>query len=238
MKILLFNLGYCSGLDGSIHDYVLHGGRYVHTPGQIAETVEKAVFKLMDTEAPDICCFLELHKKSALVKDMRNYPCSDVEDKYGMRSLLRCLPFFHDNCNGFFARADVPFKKLFFKKGTKKLIYELKIHNGATLLFCHFSLSRKVRQQQFHELESVIKHRKKLILCGDFNIFKGTDEIDSLMATCNLRSAKHSATFPSIHPRRTLDLFLHTEDIHVTCCKTVQDFHGSDHLPVILEFQV
>lgn len=235
---MLLNLGYCSGLNGSLSDYVLHGARYLHTPRRIAVSVADAVRKLTETEIPDICCFLELHKKSALVKDMRDYHCSDIEDKYGLRSLLRCLPFFRDNCNGFFARADVPFKKLFFTKGSKKLIYELEIENGGTLLMCHFSLSASVRQAQFRELETIIQLKNKVILCGDFNIFKGTDELAELMSLCRLRSAVHSATFPAVRPKKTIDLFLCTEDINVTRCETVRDFRGSDHLPVILEFQV
>lgn len=237
MKLLLLNLGYCSGLDGSMHDYVFHGPRYLHTPSRIAAAVENAVMQLVHTEEPDICCFLEMHKKSALVKDLREFPCHDVEDKYGMKSLLRCLPFFRDNCNGFFARTDVPYAKRFFRKGTKKLIYELSI-GDATLLMCHFSLSPAVRAKQFRELESMIGSRTKVILCGDFNIFHGTGELHELMSVCNLTSVRHSPTFPSIHPKRTLDLFLCTPDIHVTRCETVQSFHGSDHLPVVLEFQV
>lgn len=238
MKVLLLNLGYCSGLDGSMHDYVLHGPRYLHTPARIAAMVENAVLQLVSLEQPDICCFLELHKKSALVKDLRDFPCFDVEDKYGLKSLLRHLPFFRDNCNAFFARTDVPYQKRFFKKGSKKLIYELQIGNEVSLLMCHFSLSQTVRQRQFRELEDIIGDRKKVILCGDFNIFKGTAEIEELMTICNLESIAHEPTFPSIHPRRTLDLFLCTKDLHITRCETMHDFHGSDHLPVVLEFQV
>lgn len=238
MKLLLLNLGYCSGLDGSMHDYVFHGPRYLHTPSRIAAAVESAVMQLVRTEEPDICCFLEMHKKSALVKDLRDYPCSNVDDKYGLTSLLRHLPFFSDNCNGFFARTDVPYTKRFFRKGAKKLIYELQIGNDATLLMCHFSLSEKTRKKQFREIEAIIGERKKIILCGDFNIFKGADEIRELMAVSNLRAVRHEPTFPTIHPKRTLDLFLCTPDIVVTRCETVQNFHGSDHLPVVLEFQV
>ncbi|MBP7113926.1 MAG: endonuclease/exonuclease/phosphatase family protein, partial [Candidatus Peribacteraceae bacterium] len=178
MKVLLLNLGYLSGLDGSMHDYVYHGARYLHTPARIAAAVEDSVMQLLSREEPDVCCFLELHKKCAMVKDMRAYPFFDVSNKYGIRSLLRYLPFFRDNCNGFFSRCDVPYKKYYFHEGSKKLIYEIELQGGVSLLLCHFSLSKSVRKEQFRELENIIGIGKKMILCGDFNIFRGTGELE------------------------------------------------------------
>ncbi len=122
MKVLLLNAGYCAGLDGSYHDYIFHSSRYLHTPQKIMQAVESSIFSLVSREQPDICCFLELHKHSALIQDLREYRCHDVENKYGINSLLRHLPFFSRNCNGFFSRKNVPFKKYFFEKGTKKLM--------------------------------------------------------------------------------------------------------------------
>jgi hypothetical protein len=239
MKVLLLNLGYCSGLDGSFRDYALHGLRYLHTPERITADIEDALFQLLNREEPDVCCFLELHKKSAMVKDLRGYPCSDIDVKYGLKSLLRKIPFFRDNCNGFYAKHDVPYKKFYFKEGAKKLIYELEMENDLTLLFCHFSLSKHIRAKQFRELETMLKDKKRAILCGDFNIFKGTGEIEELMSSCNLRAGNlRQSTFPTVHPSKSFDQFLCTEDVRVTRCEAVKSFHGSDHLPVVLEFQV
>ncbi len=238
MKILLLNLGYCSGLDGSFHDYFFHGARYLHTPRRIAEGISHAVSELVHAAQPDICCFLELHKKSALVKDLRDFACSDIEDKYGLTSLLRRLPFFRDNCNGFFSRSRVSYKKLFFRKGGKKLVYELQI-GDVSLFLCHFSLSASVRREQFREIEAIVGNRKKTILCGDFNIFSGPAELTELMTVCGFHAANlNDCTFPAVHPTKTFDLFLCTPDIHVLRCESVKNFHGSDHLPVLMEFQV
>jgi len=239
MKVLLLNLGYLSGLDGSMHDYVCHGARYLHTPAKIAAGVEDAVMQLLTREEPDVCCFLELHKKSAMVKDMRGYPCADVDNKYGLKSLLRRLPFFRDNCNGFFAKKEIPYKKYYFHEGSKKLIYELELDGGVSLIMCHFSLSKHVRQEQFRELEKIIGTGKKVILCGDFNLFGGTGEIEDLMTTCDLHPGNLTgATFPACHPMKAFDQFLCSPGVRVTRCQAVTGFHGSDHLPVMLEFQV
>ncbi len=239
MKVLLLNLGYLSGLDGSMHDYVYHGARYLHTPARIAAAVEDSVMQLLSREEPDVCCFLELHKKCAMVKDMRAYPFFDVSNKYGIRSLLRYLPFFRDNCNGFFSRCDVPYKKYYFHEGSKKLIYEIELQGGVSLLLCHFSLSKSVRKEQFRELENIIGIGKKMILCGDFNIFRGTGELEKLMTTCTLRAGNLAqSTFPTVHPSKSFDQFLCTPEIRVTRCQALTYFHGSDHLPVVLEFQV
>jgi predicted peroxiredoxin len=239
MKVLLLNLGYQSGLNGSMHDYLVHGARYLHTPAAIAAQVEDSILQLLDAEEPDVCCFLELHKKSALVRDMRGYECSDVDNKYGLKSLLRRLPFFRDNCNGFFSKEEIPYKKFYFHEGAKKLIYELELQGGVSLILCHFSLKKNVRSEQFRELERIIGRGKKVILCGDFNLFGGTNEIAELMTTCDLHAGNlRQATFPSFHPMKEFDQFLCSAGIRVTRCQAMQSFRGSDHLPVILEFQV
>lgn len=239
MKVLLLNAGYCSGLDGSYRDYILHSSRYLRTPQSIIAAVEASIGSLINAEQPDICCFLELSKHTALIQDLRDYPCHDVDIKYGVNSILRHLPFFRDNCNGFFAREEVPYKKYFFKNGAKKLIYELEVGNDVSLLLCHFSLSHIVRRQQFRELETIIKNRERAILCGDFNIFRGTHEIDDLMNACNLHPVTaYAPTFPAVSPSKALDMFLCTNGLNVTRCEVVRDFRGSDHLPVILEFKL
>ncbi len=239
MKVLLLNAGYCSGLDGSYKDYILHGSRYLRTPRSIIEAVETSINSLIQDEQPDICCFLELNKHSALIQDLRDYPCYDVDTKYGTQSILRHLPFFRHNCNGFFAREEVPYKKYYFKNGAKKLIYELDIGQDISLLMCHFSLAGAVRQEQFNELKSIIKNRERSILCGDFNIFRGTQEIDELINECNLHPVTaYAPTFPAVSPSKAFDLFLCTNNLHITRCEVVRDFKGSDHLPVILEFKM
>lgn len=238
MKVLLLNLGYESGLDGSMYDYFVHGLRYLHTPSQVTHTVERAVENLIFRERPDICCFLELHSNTALVKDLRQYREHDISNKYGLKSLLRWIPFFQDNCNGFFARKDIPYRKLYFRHGAKKLIYELDVADGVSLILCHFSLTHTQRAEQFAELEAIIRKRDRVIVGGDFNIFEGTKELKNLLHDCDLKLVGSGPTFPAVHPSKMFDLFLASETVKITRCEVVKEFHGSDHLPVILEFKV
>ena len=238
MKVLLLNAGYFTGLDGSLSDYLIHGFRYLYTPDAVMHEVENAVKHLVYTEKPDICCFLELHQKTAFVKDFRPYRCHDIDNKYGLQSFLRWLPFFDDNCNGFFSRKNIPFKKLYFKNGAKKLIYELKIAEDVSLILCHFSLSSPVRQKQFLEVQKIIHKRDRVIVAGDFNIFHGTCELSQLLADCDVKLVNHKPTFPAVHPTKMFDLFLCSKSIKITRCEVARGFHGSDHLPVILEFQM
>lgn len=237
VKILLLNTGYFSGLDGSLKNYVIHGVRYLHTPERIMSAVEHSVSRLVNLERPDVCCFLELPKKSSIAQDLSEYPFHDISNKYGLNSLLRRLPLFRRNCNGFFAREKLQYKKRYFAKGRKKLIYELDLPNGTTVLLCHFSLSKKTRMKQFDQLKKLIASKKNVILCGDFNIFKGSNEVKSLMEECKLQSVSaFQPTFPAFKPKKAFDLFLCTTDINVTRCEPIAKFHGSDHLPVVLEF--
>jgi endonuclease/exonuclease/phosphatase family metal-dependent hydrolase len=77
--------------------------------------------------------------------------------------------------------------------------------------------------------------RSDVILCGDFNIFRGTRELQSLAESCNLKIVNsNGATFPAANPKRTLDLFLCPKDLHHVSAEVMSDMQGSDHLPVLL----
>lgn len=239
-RILLFNVGYCTELDGSFRDYLLRFYRYFHTPKKILRDAIRSLSALMRLQHPDLCCFVELHDKTRDLPHVRAYAYHSVENKYGLKSVLRRLPFFRHNCNGFFARTRLPYRKIFLKHGAKKLIYELKIPRGISLFMVHFSLKKRVRREQCGELERLLADRKKVILCGDFNTLHGTEELAHLRKTCNLRivNARRSPTFPTRRPRKALDLFLCTPSIEIARVRVLQSVHLSDHLPVLLEIRL
>ncbi len=235
-RILLLNVGYGTALDGSVRDYLLRVYRYLYTPRQIMRKVRQAIHGLMQREEPDVCCFVEIHGKSGCIPHPYVYACSDVANKYGARSVLRKLPFFRDNCNGFYSKDDVAFEKVYFKSGTKKLIYAIKLRPDLSLLIVHFSLNRRVRAKQCEELKEIIDARENVIVCGDFNIFRGTGELQKLADACDLQIiSPEDATFPSVKPRKTLDLFLCPRAMGDVSARVMQDVQASDHLPVMLE---
>jgi endonuclease/exonuclease/phosphatase family metal-dependent hydrolase len=161
---------------------------------------------------------------------------SHIDVKYGKRSPLRMLPFFRDNCNGFFSHHQLKFEKRYFRNGSKKLIFDIQLGNGMSLLMVHFALRRDVRKLQCRELKKMLEGRKNVIVCGDFNIFRGTRELHTLAESCGLKIVNaHQPTFPAIRPKKALDLFLCPKDLHHVSAEVINDVQVSDHLPVMLE---
>ncbi len=238
-RILLYNVGYATDLNGSIRDYILRFYRYIYTPRNVIRRVRTTIYHLLQREQPDVCCFVEVHRKKGFMTHPHAYHCSDVANKYGQRSVFRRLPFFRDNCNGFFSKGTVSFEKTYFQHGMKKLIYDIKLRPDLSLLVVHFSLQRRTRQRQCEELKHLIRDRGNVIVCGDFNIFKGTGELHSLARACDLQIVTPpGATFPASKPSKTLDLFLCPKSLGDVSVRVLDGVHASDHLPVMLEMQM
>ncbi len=236
LRILLYNVGYATALDGSMRNYVLKSYRYLYTPRRIIRKVRQALYTMLTSEQPDICCFVEVHRKKAFVPRKPDYQGFHMANKYGNRSMLRKLPFFRDNCNGFVAREDLNFDRLYLKSGTKKLVYRIDLQNDIKLFLVHFSLNRRTRAKQCQELSEMLRGYKKVVVCGDFNVFKGTGELETLAECSRLQIVNANAlTFPAVNPRRSLDLFLCSEDLGKVSARVLNDVQVSDHLPVMLE---
>jgi endonuclease/exonuclease/phosphatase family metal-dependent hydrolase len=235
-RILLLNLGYETGLDGSLKGYLTQSWRYLHTPEHVLMSIREGFQTLIAKVQPDICCVLEMHHDPSLLKTFAAYQCRHIDPKYGNGSMLRRLPFFRDNCNGIFAMARLPCRARQFKHGTKKLLYDVQVGNDFSLLVSHYSLHASVRQQQFHEIAELVQHRKHTVVCGDFNDFGGRKELGSLLKETNLRIIRpaQNGTFPAYHPRKPLDLFLCSKDIKNVHAEVLKNVHLSDHLPVLL----
>ncbi len=237
-RVLLMNLGYATGLDGSLKSYLLRWYRYLYTPRWIIRRVRQSIYALLNREHPDLCCFVEIHKHHGFVPHPHAYT-SHIENKYGRFSPLRFLPFFRDNCNGFFSHHTLKFQTRYFRHGGKKLVYDINLGNGLSLILVHFSLNAKTRAKQCRELKEMLFGRKHVIVCGDFNVFRGTRELQSLAAACNLRVVNtHGATFPTVHPSKALDLFLCPKDLKHVSAHVINNVKVSDHLPVMLEVGV
>jgi hypothetical protein len=238
-RILLYNAGYETALDGSMRSYLLGFYRYLYTPQRIIRQVRQAIYHMLEREKPDIACFVELNGKKNGVPHPHAYPCSNVDSKYGVGRFASKIPFFRDNCNGFMSTGNLAFSKHYFKRGYKKLIYEIELHKDLSLFLVHFSIHRHVRKHQCDELKKILKTRKNVVLCGDFNIFQGPQELQSLAKACGLRivNSLNEATFPSARPTKTFDLFLCPEGVEASV-RVVTGIKASDHLPVLLEMVI
>lgn len=237
------NLGYATGLDGSLRSYLTQWYRYLYTPRWIIRQVRQSLYQLLNREQPDLCCFVEIHHKHGFVPHPRAYR-SHIDNKYGRFSLRRFLPFYRDNCNGFFSHQPLRFTKRYFAHGAKKLIYDIQLGNPLTsltasslsLLLVHFSLKYKTRRRQCAELAEILRGRGPTIVCGDFNILRGARELRMFAESCGLRIINaHQPTFPAVHPRKALDLFLCPKAMGEVSARVIGDVRVSDHLPVLLE---
>jgi endonuclease/exonuclease/phosphatase family metal-dependent hydrolase len=240
MRILLYNVGYCTELDGSLKDYAFRWYRYLYTPRNVRKSAVHSLARMVEAHNPDVCCFVEIRKNLNRLPHFEAYASRDVDNKYAAHGFLRHMPFFRNNCNGFFSHKALPFKKHWMKHGTKKLLYEIDLGNDATLMFAHMSLRASTRRKQFEELKSWVKKKKRVILCGDFNTFKGEEDLEMFArdAGLNIVVPPEKGTFPTRKPRKAIDLFLCSPGIDIRSIQALQHVQASDHLPVLVEMKL
>lgn len=240
MKILLYNVGYFTGNDGSVADYLTGSYRYFWKKGHYQiETAEKIRCLIAEHE-PDICGLIEIEAATpaspAYLCASDHLPHLSCAVKYGHDSLLRKIGFFKNNGNAVLSRKELTVKQHYLQNGNKRLVLEIEVTDRFSIFVVHLSLRRNTREKQFYELKTIIRGKKQVIVCGDFNIFGGREELEPLLNKTNLRIVnKHGdLTFPANNPRLMLDVFLcshnlKVKDLQVLACDS------SDHLPVLLE---
>lgn len=239
MKILIYNIGYAKGLNGSILHYFFYAHRYIIATKKTDQILSE-IAKMMKKYDPEICFFVEIEagKKSQAekIKSLSGYDIHAIENKYKPDGILEDLPFFKNNCNAVFTKEKFKIIKHSFRKGMKRLIYEVQVSPDLSIFLGHFALSKKVRKIQFEDLAKLIDHNKKIIVGGDFNVFDGEEELSSLCETANLKilNSKKDLTFPAHEPKKALDLFLCSKDLnHINLTVLPEKF--SDHRAVLLE---
>ena len=107
------------------------------------------------------------------------------------------------------------------------------------ILIVHLPVIRHDRRAQLCELAAAVYNcSKDIIVCGDFNIFNGMDELDTLIRSTDLRVAGEGvATYPAHRPRFCLDVFLYRFAAHKFAPRMyLLDSVASDHRPVVLEW--
>lgn len=219
MKILFSNIGYATGINGSFHHHVSKVLRHAHQTVDMQRSVLDQFARIVEREAPDLCCMVELdqgsihsgHYNQIEALTSAPYPCFDIADKYGPDSPIAKLPFHMGKSNGFIARRPYTFERLYFAHGTKRLIYKLALKPGLTLFFAHFSLKAKVRTLQFGEMRGLAEAAGgEVIVLGDFNTLTGLAELAPLTAGNGLRLLNRPGepTFRFLGWQHTLDLCL------------------------------
>ncbi|UDF04364.1 endonuclease/exonuclease/phosphatase family protein [Asticcacaulis sp. AND118] len=246
MKILFSNLGYATGISGSLFHHVTRVHRHVYQSPAAQQAVLSQFRQIIDAAQPDLCCLVELDQGSAhsggfnqlQALTCHDYRVFDIAGKYGPDSHLTHLPFHHGKSNAFIARQPVDFDYLYFTDGSKRLVHRIRLRDGLTLFFTHFSLQRAVREKQFSQMRGWIEEAGgDAMILADFNIFNGPEELASLTGdgAMVLLNAPDTPTFRFHRWRHLLDLCVCSRGLAERWQMSVIPQPFSDHAALLVE---
>lgn len=254
VRLVCYNLEYCEGIEGLWYQY-LKFWRIFSPPKKLDEKIVQALRKLV----LDILALVEVDTGSFRTKGKDEVRF--LEEKLGLKSyvekvkypltgwlkLFHHVPILNKQANAIISKYKVSNVVYHvFHEGTKRVVIEatVQIPQKVTLLLAHLALSKRVRAKQINELINIVNSIKNpVILMGDFNTFHGEEEIKQLLKKTHLNDKieldKKSLplTEPAWHPKRRLDYILTSPQIKVNNY-SVLNFHFSDHLPLMIEFEM
>ncbi len=244
-KILFSNIGYAKGIDGTLWQHVSRLGRHIYTAQSTQTLILKQLKEIIRTEDPDLCCFVEIEKgslHSAYVNQLNHlvdddYVFFDIANKYGEDNWRRHMPLSRGRSSAFLAKRELVFDRLYFRHGTKRLMYRIVLPGNVHVFFAHFSLDARVRVRQFEEVRGMIDQAGgDAILLADFNIMHGFSELTPLLKGSNLRviskETDHTFTF---HSRKlALDLCICSEPLINRIAVRVVPQPFSDHQALLV----
>lgn len=239
------NLGYLRGINGCLAHHVRYLHRHIMCPRDVQEACLKQVVALIRQENPDVCCFVEIDKGSVDLDRFNQlealaaerYSFFDIENKYGPTSRLRHFPLTRGKSNGFLSKKELPYEKIFFTHGTKRLIYKIALEPEVTLFFAHFSLKKAVRAKQLLQIRQLVKDTTgEIILLGDFNIHSGFAELAPLLHENSLvlLNREEDPTFTFHRFRLALDLCICSHGIAERAKLRIIPQPYSDHEALLL----
>lgn len=245
-KILFSNIGYGRGIDGSLMAHLRRFHHHFYMSVDVQKHILAQLKDIILREDPDIACFVEIDRGSLysarfnqlemLLDDV--YAFHNIADKYGEDSYWSRVPLHEGKSNAFVAKQELPFEKLFFNSGTKRLIYKICLPGGITLFFAHFSLSRATRLKQMHEMRSLIKAVEgPVMILADFNIMGGFSELSPLLDGLDLKilNDESEPTFFFHRRRMALDLCLCSPEIADRCRLEIIPQPFSDHAALLID---
>jgi endonuclease/exonuclease/phosphatase family metal-dependent hydrolase len=239
-RILFSNIGYARGIDGSLWQHISR------CPIPSQQQVLMQLKNIIQTEHPDLCCFVEIDSGSrasaglnqlAFIQD-DSYIFSDIADKYGADNWRGRLPLHSGKSSAFLSKTTLPFDRLYFKNGSKRLIHGVLLPDGITLFFCHFSLSRTIRRMQFAEMAHLAKQRTgPVIIMADFNIHSGFSELQPLLeeADLDVLSDEQHPTFTFHRHQMALDLCLCSRSLRERVDLRIIPQPFSDHAAIVAD---
>jgi len=255
VKLICYNIEYCSGLKGKWYDY-FNIYREIFVPPKNLDT--KMIEALKQFE-PDILGLVEVDIGSKRAKkDEAKFFSEGLEmkdfdeavkyiDKGAGKFAKKIMPKMRKQAIAVLTKYKIEhIKHHVLSKGVKRILIEvaLKCPKKVTILLGHLSLGKKARKKQLQDIAGIVKNIKgPLILMGDFNTFKGEKEIEELLSNTRLENKSklnHDAnhfTQPTFKPTMVLDYILTSKDIKVNDYKILR-IPLSDHLPVMIDFEI
>ncbi|MBU0470290.1 MAG: endonuclease/exonuclease/phosphatase family protein [Nanoarchaeota archaeon] len=253
VRLITYNIEYCEGMEGIWYQY-LKFWKIFFPPQKLEQRMVRALRKIK----PDILTLIEVDIGS--LRERGKDEVKFLEQKLGLDSfvekikyplkgwlrLFHHLPILDKQANAIISR--FPFTKVkyhVFHEGTKRMVIEATVNcpKPVTLLVAHLALGKKARAKQIKELISIVNGIKNpVILMGDFNTFNGLEEVHGLMKKTHLKFKRGldekslPFTEPAWHPSRRLDYILTSPGIKVKTY-SVLNFHFSDHLPLMIDFE-
>ena len=245
-RILFSNIGYASGIDGTLWQHVCRFNRHFYCSIPLQQQVLMQLKGIVTNAKPDLCCFVEIDEGSVhsagfnqikflMDDDFKYY---DIADKYGPGNWLAKLPLHFGKSAAFMSVQDLPFEKLYFSAGSKRLIHRIMLPNGVAVFFTHFSLQRKVREKQFGELRKLIAEQgREVIILADFNIMHGFSELKEFLNGDDLKvlNEEHHPTFRIHRTKMALDLCIASSGIADKLDLKIIPQPFSDHAALLVD---
>ena len=243
MKLMIYNIAYGTGSPDAYYRHLFTGHRYLRT----SKSHLDRIIDFIDDENPDVLGLIEVDMGSyrtryvnqveTIANRLDHFHYSSV--KYAAKSVGRKLPIMRMQGNAILTRQRMSGAQFhYFPVGFKRLIIELEF-NGIHFFLVHLALHINIRMKQLEFLANLAAMHERVVIAGDFNISRDKREIIEFQRALNLLNANSRSlpTFPSWNPRRELDFVLHSRKIQVTSFR-VPDVRYSDHLPLIVDFQI
>ncbi len=254
VKLITYNIEYCEGMEGIWYQY-LKFWKIFFPPKRLDQKIVQALKKIK----PDILALIEVDIGSLrargkdevrFLEEKLNLHDFVEKVKYPLKGWLKLfhhVPILDKQANALISKYKISKVRYHvFHEGTKRMVIEATVHcpKPVTLLVAHLALGTKARGRQIEELITIVNAIKNpVILMGDFNTFHGESEIKKLLHQTHLKDKISldkkdlPLTEPAWHPTKRLDYILTSPQIKVKKY-SVLNFHFSDHLPLMIEFEV
>lgn len=253
VRLILYNIQYCAGTLGSWWEY-LKFWRMLRAPRYL----DYVIANELKNYNPDILGLIEVdlgslrsRKKDEVTffKEFMGFEGHAKKVKYtkkGVSGLFKKMPITRKQANAILTKNQLfGTKSHELNNGTKRIVIDttLKYPRKYRLLLVHLALGSKTRKKQINQLIEIVNAiEEPVILMGDFNLFKGLEEIELLLKNtklnyeCSEKSHMKRYTQPSSKPSRTLDIVLTSKEIEVKKYQVLENVKYSDHLPVMIDF--